>query len=233
MILHYNTVTCALNPNKPEYSSKHAFQLIHMDLWGPFHYVTYNGERYFLTIVDDFTRATWVYLLHSKLDTLSMIKNFVILVETQFSTTIQIIRTDNEAEFFSNDCSVFLTSKGILHQSSCAYTPQQNGVVERNRHILEIARSLKIQASLPSKFWGDCVLTAVYLMNRIPTPLLSHKHLLRCCFINHLLIHIFEFLVVYVMHLCFHEEINFLREQSNVFFLDILTHKKAISLLIS
>lgn len=166
----------------------------HGPMGGPFHYVTYNGERYFLTIVDDFTRATWVYLMHSKLDTLSMIKNFVILVETQFSTTIQIIRTDNEAEFFSNDCSVFLTSKGILHQSSCAYTPQQNGVVERNRHILEIARSLKIQASLPSKFWGDCVLTAVYLMNRIPTPLLSHKHLLRCCFINHLLIHIFEFL---------------------------------------
>lgn len=61
-------------PKKRSSNSSSAFELIHMDVWGPFHTPTYNEERYFLTIVDDFTRATWVYLMHSKLDVLPMIK---------------------------------------------------------------------------------------------------------------------------------------------------------------
>ena len=70
----------------------------------------------------------------------------------------------------------FYAKKGILHHKSCVETPQQNGVVERkHKHLLEVARALMIQASLPSRFWRESILTAVYLINRFPTPILGHK----------------------------------------------------------
>lgn len=57
-----------------------------------------------------------------------------------------------------------------------AYTPQQNGVVERrHRHILETARAIMFQGILPNRFSGLCVEAAVYILNRIPSTVLSSK----------------------------------------------------------
>ncbi|CAM8913556.1 unnamed protein product [Rhodiola kirilowii] len=98
------------------------------------------------------------------------------MVKNQFGKQIKIFRTDNGSEFFNNTVSHFLIAEGCIHQSSCVYTPQQNGVVERkHRHLLEVARALKFNAELPDFFWGDCVLTATYLINKLPSGLLLGK----------------------------------------------------------
>ncbi|KAA0031718.1 Beta-galactosidase [Cucumis melo var. makuwa] len=77
--------------------------------------------------------------------------------------------------------SEFLASKGIVHQNSCAYTPQQNGVAERkNQHLMEVARSLMLFTSLPSYLWGDAILTATYLINRMSSRILHLQTLLEC-----------------------------------------------------
>lgn len=182
----------------------HAFQLIHIDVWGPYRQSTHNGFTQFLTIVDDFTRTTWIHLLKYKTDVMN---DFCQYVETQYNTKILCVRSDNAKELVEGAMLSFYKKKGIASQSSCRDTPQQNGVVERkHRHLLETARALAFQSNLPSKYWGECVLCATYLINRMPlsslqwlspyeklhsqSPTLTHLKSFGClCFISTSKIH--------------------------------------------
>lgn len=114
--------------------------------------------------------------MRMKSDVVVLIRAFLTLIKTQFSASIKVIRSNNGLEFFNSQCSSLFTSLGIIHQSSCVYTPQQNGVAERKHmHLLEMARALRFQAHAPLKFWGDCILTAGFLINRLPSSVLSGK----------------------------------------------------------
>lgn len=96
--------------------------------------------RYFLTIVDDCSRYTWIFLMINKLEARLHFQNFIKDVRVQFSSNVQIIRTNNGLEF---NMPKFYSSHGIIYQCSCVHT-QQNGVVERkHQHILNVAHALR------------------------------------------------------------------------------------------
>jgi hypothetical protein len=153
--------------------SANIFDLVHMDIWGPLSIPSISGFKYFLTIVDDKSRFTWIYLMKLKSETPTLIQNFVKMVHTQFNTKIKCIRSDNGHEF---KLSNFYHDHGIVHQNSCVATPQQNGVVERkHQHILAITRALMFQSHLPKTFWAHAVSHSVHIINRLPTPYLSQK----------------------------------------------------------
>jgi hypothetical protein len=112
--------------------------------------------------------------MRQKNEAQSILKQFFRYVVTQFTSHIKIFRSDNGGEFLS--LLSFLKDNGVIFQHSCVYTPQQNGVVERKHcHILQVARTLKFHAHLPTHFWGECALTAVHIINRLPTPVLSFQ----------------------------------------------------------
>ncbi|CAL0299836.1 unnamed protein product [Lupinus luteus] len=153
--------------------SAHIFDLLHMDIWGPFSMPSTLGHRYFLTIVDDKSRFTWLYFMKVKSEVPDLIRNFSSLVNTQFGLRIKSIRSDNDKEFCLNE---FYAKNGIEHQTSCVETPQQNGIVERkHQHILGVARSLVFQSDLPHCLWNYATSHAVFLINRQPTKYLSNR----------------------------------------------------------
>ncbi|KAF7823637.1 retroelement pol polyprotein-like [Senna tora] len=153
------------------------FDLIHVDLWGPYkEKCTLTNATYFLTIVDDHSRVTWVFLIQHKHMVPQLLCNFITMIKNQYGKSIKSVRTDRGTEFTNTQCDSFFKEKGIEHQKTCSYTPQQNGVVERkHKHILQIARALMFQSNLPKGFWGEAIMTSVYIMNRLPSTTLKGK----------------------------------------------------------
>lgn len=89
-----------------------------------------------VTFVNDFTRITWVYLLKHKSDVGSVFRIFYQMVLTQFGNSLKIARSDKGGEYFKRELTDFFHEKGIIHQTSCLETPQQNGVAEwKNRQL--------------------------------------------------------------------------------------------------
>nr|GEW70501.1 hypothetical protein [Tanacetum cinerariifolium] len=97
-------------------------------------------------------------------------------IANHFNAKPKFLISDNGTEIVNGDCLAYLRKQGIVHQKSMVYTPQQNAIVERkHRHLLNTARALKFHSGLPNKFCSDCVLTATYLINKMPMKILDWK----------------------------------------------------------
>ncbi|CAI7730585.1 unnamed protein product [Closterium sp. NIES-53] len=131
--------------------SKKPLELVHMDLVGPLPVQGHKGERYFLTIVDDWSRLMWAYALKQKDHAASTIKeDWLPFVEKQAECVVKRIRTDRGGEFLGAEPTAWLKKQGIQRELITAYSPQSNGVAERaNWTIMETARALLIESGLP------------------------------------------------------------------------------------
>ncbi|CAI7878083.1 unnamed protein product [Closterium sp. NIES-54] len=126
------------------------------------------GAEYFLTIVDVYTRMTWVYVLSKKSDVAETVKtDWLPMVERQQDRLVKAIRTDRGGEFLRKEFGLWLIENGIRHSLTMPYSPAMNGIAERaNRTITETARGLLIEAGLPDYFWPDAVRSACVAKNR-------------------------------------------------------------------
>ncbi|KAK2429544.1 hypothetical protein QL285_027973 [Trifolium repens] len=147
-----------------------ALQVVHSDICGPFEVPSLGGSKYFITFVDEYTRMMWLYTIKVKSEALDVFKNFKVLIEKESDKAIKNLRTDGGGEYTSKDFEAFCLSQGIVHEVTVPYTPQHNGLAERrNMTILDIARNMIKQKSLPHKFSGEAVTTVAYILNKCPT----------------------------------------------------------------
>ncbi|RVW54234.1 Retrovirus-related Pol polyprotein from transposon TNT 1-94 [Vitis vinifera] len=173
--LRFAKHTRTVYPQIP-YKPSTVFSLVHSDVWGPSRIKNISGTRWFVTFVDDHTRVTWVFLMKEKSEVGHIFQTFNLMVQNQFNSKIQVLKSDNAKEYFTSSLSTYLQNHGIIHISSCVDTPQQNGVAERkNRHLLEVARCLMFSSNVPNYFWGEAILTATYLINRMPSRVLTFQ----------------------------------------------------------
>ncbi|KAK3007603.1 hypothetical protein RJ639_013997 [Escallonia herrerae] len=99
------------------------FGLVHCDIWGPYRVSTISGTKYFLTIVDDYSRAVRVYLMHDKGQTGTLLRNFCNMVHNQFGKLVKIIRSDNGHEFDSQPMTQFCNDHASPPSSPTAPSP--------------------------------------------------------------------------------------------------------------
>lgn len=184
------------SPLSTRQSSTRVLSLIHMDVCGPMPVPSLGGSMYVATFLDDFSKLSVVRPVASKADVGPVVKEVVAFLENMAGAKVMAVRSDHGGEYMSDALGAYFKSKGIMHQMSAPYTPEQNGAAERlNRTLLEKVRSMLIDAELPHALWAECIVSANYLRNRSPVhgqkktpweaffgtkPDVSHLHVIGC-----------------------------------------------------
>jgi hypothetical protein len=144
-------------------------------LCGPLSSPSFSGCNYFLTLINDFSRCTWVYFLKLKSEVFDKFLAYKALVEKQYGHQIQRLRTDNGGEYVNNNFTSYCTTQGIQIQHTVPYTPQQNGIAERKNHTLKEMANCMIQSKgLSLKYWVEAINCANYIVNCTPTKALKN-----------------------------------------------------------
>ena len=150
--------------------STRKLQLVHSDVCGSMSTESIDGRKYFVTCIDNYSWCCSVYFLRHKSEVLKKFKEFEAVTTVDSGQRVGTLWTDNGDEYISSEFKEYLESKGICHELTVLYSPQQNEVAERiNWALMESARSMIAHAGLSNCYWAEAVATAAYVKNQIPS----------------------------------------------------------------
>jgi len=112
-----------------------------------------GGAKYLVSFIDDYSRRLWVYPIKKKSDVFAIFKEFKAKLELESGKKIKCLRTDNGGEYIDGDFLTFCRQSGIQRHFTVAHMPQQNGVAELNRTLLERTQAMLRTAGLAKSFW--------------------------------------------------------------------------------
>lgn len=143
-------------------------EIIHTDVHGPITQLGYEGEKLFVTFIDDYSKIAKVYCIKSKNEVYDKFVEYINLVQNSTGKKIKEIHCDNGTEYINKRFLDLAKKEGIYIRPCPPYTHQLNGVAERyNRTIMDRARCLIAEANLDKRYWPIFVETAAYLGNRV------------------------------------------------------------------
>ncbi|CAI7785585.1 unnamed protein product [Closterium sp. NIES-54] len=119
-----------------------ALVVVHIDLFGPFRVAAKDDSLYFLLLKDRKTRFVWVRPVTKNSNVLQEFEKWLLVAERQTKKSVLMLHSDRGGEFFEKHFIDFVNSKGNVHNLTCPYTPQQNGMAEREMRM--VVGSLKI-----------------------------------------------------------------------------------------
>ncbi len=142
--------------------------LISIDICGPLP-TSRLGYEYFLEIIDNYSRRTWVIPLRERSDAPAALDKWKLRAELQCSAKLQAVRSDNATELKST-LDAWCTSIGIEPEYTVAYNSNQNGVAERGIRTTENQiRAMLQDAGLPLEFWPEAANADAHVRNRVAT----------------------------------------------------------------
>lgn len=151
-------------------------ELIHTDLNGPHRTVGSNGEKYFFTLTDDYSKIIKIFCIKSKDQVFDCLVEFVNEAENITNKRVKKLRCDNGTEYINHKIISFARKKGIRLNPCPTYVHELNGTAERlNRTIMDMARCLMAEAEIDRKFWPEAVKTSAYLKNRMLANTIERK----------------------------------------------------------
>ena len=143
----------ALSFNDNDSFSHVSFDFIHSYIWGPSPTTTVGGSKYYVIFVDDFSRYTWIYLMHNSSKLAQIYRTFAQMISIQFSKSITVFCTYNVMEYKDSQFLDFIYTQATIIQHSCPRTSQQNGRVKcKHHHILDSVKAFLISTSCPERF---------------------------------------------------------------------------------
>ncbi|CAI7919452.1 unnamed protein product [Closterium sp. NIES-53] len=140
--------------------------VVHIDLCGPFRVAAKDGRLYFLLLKDRKTRFVWVRPVAKKSDVLLEFQKWLVLVERQTKKSVLQLRSDRGGEFLGKKFTDFVDGQGIIHDLTCPYTQQQNGMAEREmRTVVESVRTMLLHMGVQHHWWHLALWQAVWVRN--------------------------------------------------------------------
>ncbi|CAI7747747.1 unnamed protein product, partial [Closterium sp. NIES-53] len=150
-------------------------QTLHMDVWGPARVRGQGHERYFLLVVDDYSRYTTVLLLRSKGEVTEVLIDWIrvdrLQLRERFGSDFPVLRlhSDRGGEFSCDLLRAFCRAEGIRQTFTLPASPQQNGITERRiGMVMDVARTSMIHAAAPHFLWPFAVQYAAHQLNLQP-----------------------------------------------------------------